>query len=85
VTTLIYNFELGEFLSFLVDDNVSRHGLFSPGLHLPVFPAAALFDQEADYTVVLAWQYAQPILKKNQAFTARGGRFIVPLPEVKMI
>ena len=85
VTTLVYNFELGPFLSFLVDDNVSRHGLFSPGHHLPVFPAAALREQKADYAIVLAWQYAGPILKKNHAFAASGGRFIVPLPEVKII
>ncbi len=85
VTTLIYNFELGPFLSFLVDDNVSRHGMFSPGHHLPIFPAAALREQKAGYAILLAWQYAEPILKKNQAFTGSGGRFIVPLPEVKII
>lgn len=85
VTTLVYNFELGPFLSFLVDDNVSRHGLFSPGHHLPVLPAAALRGQNAGHAIVLAWQYAGPILKKHQDFTANGGRFILPLPEVKII
>lgn len=85
VTTLIYNFELGPFLSFLVDDNVSRHGLFSPGHHLPVLPAAALRGQKAGYAIVLAWQYAEPILQKHRDFTACGGHFIVPLPEVKII
>jgi SAM-dependent methyltransferase len=85
VTTLLYNFELGGFLDFLVDDNVSRHGLFSPGYHIPVFAPAALMEKKADYCVVLAWQYADPILKKNRAYSECGGRFILPMPEVRIV
>lgn len=85
VTTLIYNFELSPFLSFLVDDNVSRHGLFSPGCHIPVLSPQAVFDRKTDYVVVLAWQYAEPILKKHGAFLEKGGHFILPMPDVKVI
>ncbi len=38
-----------------------------------------------DVVVILAWNYAQPILKRHEAFTKEGGKFIVPLPEVKVI
>ena len=85
VTTLIYNFELGSHLSFLVDDNASRHCMFSPGHHLPVFPPETLSDRKPDYVIILAWQYAKPILQKNQRFLQNGGRFILPMPSVRLV
>jgi len=85
VTSLIYNFELGPSLDYLVDDNPARHGLFSPGLHLPVLPSETLYERKPDVVIVLAWQYAEPILKKNAKFLEQGGRFIIPLPRVRMV
>lgn len=85
VTTLIYNFELMPYLDFLIDDNASRHGLFSPGCHLPVLSPQAVLDRGADYIVILAWQYATPILKKHGGLLDKGRHFIVPLPEVTTI
>jgi hypothetical protein len=85
VTTILYNLEVGPFLEFLVDDNAARHGLFSPGLHLPVLPPQALAEQKVGYAVVLAWMYAEPILKKHKDFLDNGGHFILPLPSVKIV
>lgn len=84
VTTLIYNFELAQFLNYIVDDNPSRNGLFSPGCHLPVLASQAIYEKKPDYTVILAWQYADPIMKKNQDYLQRGGHFILPLPAVSI-
>ena len=85
VTTLLFQFELGELLEFLVDDNPIRHGLYSPGHHLPVLPSDALYSRKADYVVVLAWAYLDPIRKKHQKFTEQGGRFVAPLPKVQVV
>jgi SAM-dependent methyltransferase len=85
VTTLIYHFQLAQYLDFLVDDNPSRQGLFSPGAHLPVLEPQALRERAVDYTVILAWQYADPIRQRNQAFLDRGGRFILPMPRVQVM
>jgi len=85
VTTLLYHFGLGEFVEFLVDDNPSKHGMFSPGLHLPVVSSQALYERKPAATVILAWQYAEPIMKKHARYLAEGGRFIVPLPDVRVV
>lgn len=85
VTTLMYHFELTELLDFLIDDNKKKHGLLSPGCHLPVKPATALLEEKPDVVVILAWQYAEPIIAKNEAFLAAGGMFVVPLPEFRVI
>ncbi len=84
-TTLIYHFNLGEALSFIVDDNISRQNLFSPGYHIPVLPQQTIYEQKPDYVLILAWRYLQPILEKHQKFLNQGGHFIVPLPNLKIL
>lgn len=84
-TTLLYQFDLGDKLSFIADDNPVRQDLFSPGLHIPVKPAQAIYDGGVDYVLILAWRHGQAIMSKHPEFLARGGHFIVPLPEVEVI
>jgi SAM-dependent methyltransferase len=85
VTTLLHHFELGDKLAFIVDDNPVKQGTFSPGHHIPIYPAGALSERRPDAVVILAWAYTEPIVKKNQAYLEAGGRFIVPLPEIRVI
>ncbi len=84
-TTLTHHFELGEFISYIVDDNPRKQGMFSPGHHTPVLPTQALYERKPDYVLVLAWRFLDAIQQKNQAYLAQGGRFIVPLPELRVI
>jgi SAM-dependent methyltransferase len=84
-TTLLYHFELESRLSFIVDDNPLKYGMYSPGAHIPVFPSSALAEKKPDLVVILAWIYAAPILKRNEAFMAAGGTFLVPLPTVRLV
>jgi SAM-dependent methyltransferase len=84
VTTLLYQFDLGHLLQFLADDNPRKHHLYSPGHHIPVFPSEVLYEKKPDYVIILAWNYAQPIIARHQGFIDQGGRFIIPLPQVRM-
>jgi hypothetical protein len=84
-TTLLHHFELGEYLDFLVDDNPSKHGLFSPGYHLPVYSSEKLNENKPEYVLLLGWQHQDTIIKRNKRFLDEGGKFIVPLPELKVI
>jgi hypothetical protein len=85
LTTLLYHFGLGEHVDFIADDNPVKQNCFSPGLHLPVLPSESLCQRRPDYVILLAWRYADAILAKNQAYLAQGGRFVLPLPDVKVI
>ncbi len=84
-TTLIYHFEIGEYLDYLVDDNPAKQGRFSPGLHLPVLPTSVLLDKRPDCVVALAWRYAEPFILNNGAYLDGGGTVVVPVPEFKII
>ncbi len=83
VTTLLHHFNLGPFLSFLVDDNPGKQGLFSPGHHIPILPPQALYERRPEAVLILAWNYSEAILAKHQPFLAQGGRFLIPLPNVE--
>jgi hypothetical protein len=85
VTTLLHHFELGQRLDYLVDDNPVKQHTYSPGHHLPVYPSDTLRERGADVVAVLAWNYAQPIISRQQAFLEGGGRFIVPLPSLQVV
>ena len=82
-TTLMYHFGLGQdAIEFIVDDSPLKQGLYSPGLHVPILPASELYERKPDYVVILAWNFADPIMKNHADFLAAGGHFIVPLPEM---
>ncbi len=85
-TTLLGNFGLGtETLDFIVDDSPLKQGLLTPGSHIPVVAASALSERRPDYLLVLAWNFADSIIARNAPFKEAGGRFIVPVPEVRVV
>jgi SAM-dependent methyltransferase len=84
-TTLLYHFELENRIKFIVDDNPLKQGRFSPGAHIPVLPSSALATEKPAVVVILAWIYAEPILKRNEAYIASGGKFLVPLAEPRVV
>ncbi len=85
-TTLMYHLGIGpETVEFIVDDSPLKQGLYTPGMHIPVLPASAIEARKPDVLVVLAWNFADAIVAKNGDFLRRGGRFVVPLPEVRVV
>ncbi|MCX5787946.1 MAG: class I SAM-dependent methyltransferase [Elusimicrobia bacterium] len=84
-TTLMHHFGLGkDVLDFIVDDSPWKQGLLSPGLHIPVVASEELYRRKPDYVVILAWNFAEPIMKKHAAYRAAGGHFVIPLPTVEV-
>jgi SAM-dependent methyltransferase len=82
-TTLLHHFQLGnDILDFIVDDSPLKQGLFTPGQHIPVLSPAVLDERHPDYLLVLAWNFAQPIMATHSNYTSGGGHFVVPLPEL---
>jgi hypothetical protein len=74
-----------DLISYIIDDNPLKQGLYSPGLHIPVVASSTLYTDKPDYLVILAWNFAESIMKKHESFLLAGGRFIVPLPELKVL
>jgi SAM-dependent methyltransferase len=85
-TTLMLHFGIGpEFVDFIVDDSPLKQGLYSPAFHIPVVPSTEIYNRKPDYLVILAWNFAEPIIAKHAQFRQDGGHFIVPVPTVRVI
>jgi len=85
-TTLLYHFELETRIKYILDDNPVKFNMYSPGAHIPVYSSSQLYTSEPpDIIVILAWQYAAPIINRHSRFIEQGGRFLVPLPDMKIV
>ncbi|OKH94004.1 class I SAM-dependent methyltransferase [Streptomyces uncialis] len=80
-TTLLNMCGLGrDELEFCTDTTPQKQGRLTPGTHLPVL-APEDVERQPDYYLLLAWNYAEEIMRKESAFLDAGGGFVVPVPE----
>jgi SAM-dependent methyltransferase len=74
-----------ETFDFVADRSTFKQGWFTPGLHLPIVPPEHLLEKMPAYTLLLTWNFADEILAQQRAYRERGGKFIVPIPEAKIV
>lgn len=72
-------------LEYIADLSHYKQGLFFSGNHLPIVPPDKLVEDQPDYALILAWNFATEIMKQQSEFKRKGGKFIVPIPEVKIV
>lgn len=85
-TVLLNAFEIGsDVLDFVADRSPHKQGRYMPGVHLPILPPEALAERMPDDVLLLTWNFADEILAQQAGYIARGGRFIVPVPEPRFV
>lgn len=85
-TTLMYQFGFNkDLIDFIVDDNPLKQNTFTPGIHIPVVSSQVIKERKPDYLLILAWNFSESIIKNHSYFSAQNGKFIVPLPQIKII
>jgi hypothetical protein len=74
------------YLDYVVDDAPSKQGYCTPGTHVPIRSWELVRESgRADYALLFAWAFTEEVLRKRQDFIEQGGKFIIPLPEVKIV
>jgi hypothetical protein len=68
-------------VSYTVDKNERKVGLFTPGMHIPVRPVSTIEEQRPDDLLILAWNFSAEIMRQQSAHRLRNGHFITPVPE----
>jgi SAM-dependent methyltransferase len=72
-------------IEYVVDRSIHKQGLYMPGVRLPIGPPTLLMERLPDYLLILAWNLADEIMRQQAAYRAAGGRFILPIPDVRIV
>lgn len=72
-------------IDFVVDRNENKHGLLMPGAKIPILAPEALLEKRPDYVLVLAWNFIDEIIAQQSGYLASGGKFILPVPEPRVL
>jgi hypothetical protein len=72
-------------IDFATEKSPLKIGRYTPGAHIPVVADAELERRKADYALLLAWNFADEIMRNLQSYTDGGGRFIVPIPTPRLV
>jgi C-methyltransferase C-terminal domain/Putative zinc binding domain/Methyltransferase domain len=70
-----------DFLDYTVDRNPYKHGQFTPGTHIPIYPPEKINETRPDYVLILPWNLKNEITQQMGHIREWGGKFIVPIPE----
>lgn len=85
-TTLCYALGIdGGTLEYIVDDSKMKQGFYMPGTHIPIKSSDTLYADTPDVCLILAWNFADSIVKNHQQFIKNGGVFILPVPKPRIL
>jgi novobiocin biosynthesis protein NovU/D-mycarose 3-C-methyltransferase len=72
-------------LAFVCDSTKQKWGCTSPGTDIPIVDEGALLREQPDYAIMFCWNFASEVIERNQLYLSKGGKFIVPVPSIKVI
>jgi hypothetical protein len=72
-------------LEYIIDNTPFKQGKVAPGSWIPVRPPETLLADQPDYALLLAWNFASEIIGREKEYQKRGGRFIVPIPQPRIV
>lgn len=82
---LLNYFQIGrDLVDFAVDRNTFKQGRYTPGTHLKIHSPEKLVEDRPDYVLLLSWNFVDEILQQQTAYRQQGGRFIIPIPQLKV-
>lgn len=84
--TLLNYFEITpDLIDYVIDTTPLKQGMYTPGTHIPIHSPEKMKEEIPDYILLLAWNYADAIIKKEKDLADKGVKFIVPVPFVRVI
>jgi hypothetical protein len=74
-----------DFIDYTVDRSPHKQGRFLPGTHIPIYSPDRVRETKPDYVVILPWNLKDEIMSQMSYIRSWNGRFVVPIPEVRVL
>lgn len=74
-----------DLVEYATEELPSKIGFYTPGMHIPVVGIEEARKNPPDYYLLLAWPYQEVILEKEKEFRKKGGKFILPVGNTRII
>ncbi|HEY8078540.1 MAG TPA: methyltransferase C-terminal domain-containing protein, partial [Labilithrix sp.] len=85
-STLLNCFGIGaDVIDFVADRSTVKQGRLMPGIGVPIVAPEELVAKRPDYCLLLTWNFADEILAQQSAYREKGGRFVIPVPSVRIV
>lgn len=74
-----------DLIEFTVDLNPHKQGKVLPGSHIPIKHPDIIKEIKPDYILILPWNLQDEIILQMNHIRKWGGKFVIPIPEVKIL
>ena len=74
-----------DIVNYATEKSSIKQGLYTPGGNIPVYSDDKILKSKPDYALLLAWNFSKEIIKNNIKYLQKGGKFIIPIPKIKII
>lgn len=74
-----------DLLPWVADISPHKQGKFLPGSRIPVVSPERIHDEQPDYLLVLPWNLLDEVTHQQAGIRAWGGRFVVAIPELRIL
>jgi SAM-dependent methyltransferase len=74
-----------DMIDFIADKNHHKQGLYMSGMHIPIVDPAEILSTMPDYVLILPWNFSEEILTQQAEYRKKGGKFIIPIPQPKIV
>jgi hypothetical protein len=72
-------------VAWIADRNPLKHGRTTPGTGIPIAGVEQIDERRPDVLILFAWNFAGEIMTQLSGYAQAGGRFLIPVPEVRLI
>jgi len=74
-----------DYIPCIAEVNEDKYGAYTPGTLIPIISEKQAREMNPEYYLVFPWHFRENFLKRERAYLEKGGKLIMPLPQIEVI